>query len=145
MVELVHRMQLHDRVLVGSFTERVLRRFRARLAARSPADAGRLPTSCGVATTTVARFAPGGHRLQRLLRDAGAVYQVPHHHRGLLVVDEGFVRRAHAGGRHVHVWTVDDRAEMEHLLDLGVDGLITDRPDVLREVLLARGLWEGTT
>jgi len=144
MVELVHRMRLQDRVLVGSFTERVLRRFRARIADRSN-GAARLPTSCGVATATVAKFVPGGQVLQRLLRDPGAVYQVPHHHRGVRIVDAAFVRRTHASGRHVHVWTVDDRAEMEHLLDLGVDGLITDRTDVLREVLVARGLWEGTT
>jgi glycerophosphoryl diester phosphodiesterase len=64
---------------------------------------------------------------------------------GLTVVNERFVQRAHASGRPVHVWTVDDPAEMRHLLDLGVDGLMTDRTDVLRDVLVSRGQWMGAT
>jgi glycerophosphoryl diester phosphodiesterase len=43
----------------------------------------------------------------------------------------------------VHVWTIDDRDEIEEMLDLGVDGIFTDRTDVLRDVLVERGLWEG--
>jgi glycerophosphoryl diester phosphodiesterase len=68
---------------------------------------------------------------------------VPHRRGRLTVVTAAFVARAHAAGRPVHVWTVDDAAEMHHLLDLGVDGIMTDRTDVLREVLQQRGQWMG--
>ncbi len=136
MVDLVERMGLADRVCVGSFTESVIRRFRARCGRR-------VATSCGVLATTALVLPLGGHRLSPLARDRGAVFQVPHRRRGIRVVDAAFVRHAHQLGRQVHVWTVDERDEMDQLIDLGVDGLITDRTDVLREVLLARGLWEG--
>ena len=59
------------------------------------------------------------------------------------MVDEAFLRTAHASGREVHVWTVNDPSEMVELLDLGVDGLLSDRPDLLREVLRGRGEWHG--
>jgi glycerophosphoryl diester phosphodiesterase len=136
MADLLRRTGACERVCVGSFSEPVLRRFRA-------AAGGSVLTGCGVATAAVLAFAPAGRLLSRLLRDRGAVLQVPHHHRGLRVVDRGLVDRAHADGRHVHVWTVNDRAEMGHLLDLGVDGVISDRIDVLRDVLVERGQWEG--
>uniref|UniRef100_UPI0039B82810 glycerophosphodiester phosphodiesterase family protein n=1 Tax=Albidovulum sp. TaxID=1872424 RepID=UPI0039B82810 len=65
--------------------------------------------------------------------------QVPVRHRGLPVVTPGFVRAAHAAGVQVHVWTVDEPAEMARLLDLGVDGIMSDRPTLLAEVLGRRG------
>ena len=52
-----------------------------------------------------------------------------------------FLRRAHERGLQVHAWTVNDRGLMEALLDLGVDGIITDETAALREVLAARGQW----
>ncbi|MEY2476860.1 MAG: glycerophosphoryl diester phosphodiesterase [Actinomycetota bacterium] len=65
--------------------------------------------------------------------------QVPPDYDGTVIVDERFVRRAHEAGLAVHVWTIDDPAEMERLLGVGVDGIMTDRPSVLAEVLTRTG------
>lgn len=61
--------------------------------------------------------------------------QVPIVFNGVQVVNEDFVSDAHANGLAVHVWTINDRAEMEWLIDIGVDGIMTDRPTLLEEVL----------
>jgi glycerophosphoryl diester phosphodiesterase len=63
---------------------------------------------------------------------------VPEVWQGTRVVWPEMVAAAHRHGLDVHVWTVDDRASMERLLALGVDGLMTDRPDLLAEVLAAK-------
>ena len=73
----------------------------------------------------------------------GDLAQLPRRLGPLTVVDAALVRRAHSTGREVHVWTVDDPAEMAELLDLGVDGLLSDRPDLLRGLLRERGQWPG--
>ncbi len=67
--------------------------------------------------------------------------QVPVAQSGITVVDRRTVDAAHERGLQVHVWTVNDPAEMRHLLDLGVDGLVSDRADLLRDVLVERGDW----
>ena len=67
--------------------------------------------------------------------------QVPVRFGLIPVTTAGFVQAAHRAGIEVHVWTVDHAAEMHRLLDLGVDGIMTDRPDTLREVLTGRGQW----
>ena len=141
LVDLIVGMGVQDRICVASFTERVVRAFRVRARARSPVP---VATACGTAAAVAVAFAPLGRRLPDLLRDTGVAFQVPHRFRGKVgVVDARFVERAHASGRQVHVWTIDDREEIELMLDLGVDGIFTDRTDVLREVLVERGLWEG--
>ena len=66
--------------------------------------------------------------------------QVPINFNGIEVVTEDFVADAHANGFAVHVWTINDRAEMEWLIDIGVDGIMTDRPTLLEEVLTAKGV-----
>ena len=65
--------------------------------------------------------------------------QVPPDYDGTVIVDGRFVERAHDAGLAVHVWTIDDAAEMERLLGLGVDGIMTDRPSVLADVLRTAG------
>lgn len=66
--------------------------------------------------------------------------QVPMVFEGVTVVTEDFVADAHANDLAVHVWTINTRAEMEFLLDIGVDGIMTDRPTLLEQVLAERGL-----
>ncbi len=126
-----------DRVCVASFSDRRLARFR-RLAG------DRVATAAGPRETAALRFAPA--RLSRMARWPAAVLQVPEVHRvgpvPVRLVTPGFVEAAHRLGKQVHVWTVDDPHDMERLLDLGVDGLITDRIDVLTQVLVTRGQWD---
>jgi len=77
------------------------------------------------------------------LQPAGSDWaaQVPSGPSWLRLVTPRFIASAHARGIAVHVWTINDRAEMSRLLDLGVDGIMTDRADTLRDVLLERGQW----
>lgn len=137
LADLVRRTASHDRVCVGSFSDARVAAFR-RLVDRPVA------TVCGPRSVAGLRFAPTG-TLARRLRGPGEALQVPHRLGPLGVVTAGLVHRAHGAGRPVHVWTVDDPDEMHALLDLGVDGLMTDRTDVLREVLVTRGQWMGDT
>ena len=73
-----------------------------------------------------------------------AALQVPARFGSIVVVDEQFVEAAHASGLAVHVWTIDDPDEMEHLVTLGVDGIVSDKPTVLSGVLGRLGAnWEA--
>ncbi len=56
-------------------------------------------------------------------------------------MDHALVERAHELGLQVHVWTIDDEAEMRRLVEIGVDGIMTDEPVLLRTVLSDLGLW----
>jgi glycerophosphoryl diester phosphodiesterase len=120
------------RVCVGSFSEPRLTRIRAELGPE-------LCTALGPRAT--ARLRGGSFGLPGAGHLEGGCAQVPHRVRGVPLVDERFVAKAHAVGLQVHVWTIDDPAEMHELLDLGVDGIMTDRPAVLKEVLASRGAW----
>ncbi|MDQ6642269.1 MAG: glycerophosphodiester phosphodiesterase [Actinomycetota bacterium] len=139
LAALIDRFGAHDRVCIGSFSPSRMATFR-RL------TQGRVATSAVPTEVAAFRLTPTVV-VRRLVRPAGhggpAALQVPHRRGRLNVVTPALVRRAHAGGLHVHVWTVDDPAEMHALLDLGVDGLITDRTDLLRDVLVARGQWRA--
>lgn len=122
-----------DRCLLASFQHRTLRRVRAL--------APEIATSMSPPEVATLRLG-AVRRVRRSAAAGGAVAaQVPERRGRLRVVDAGFVRRAHALGLQVHVWTVDDPEDMHRLLDLGVDGLVSDRIDVLKDVLVSRGQW----
>jgi glycerophosphoryl diester phosphodiesterase len=67
--------------------------------------------------------------------------QVPFKQGPLTITDKKFVDEAHDSGLHVHVWTIDNPHEMNELFDLGVDGIMTDKPQVLKDVMISRGIW----
>ncbi len=127
-----------DRVLIGSFSARRMETFRRR-------TRGRVATSAHPLEVAVFVLCPSG-RLARLLTLGRPVaLQIPHRSGPLTVASRRLVRRAHAAGVQVHVWTIDDPIEMNTLLDRGVDGIMTDRTDILRDVLRARGQWNGSS
>lgn len=117
--------------LVGSFHTDALARFRA-------LGEGRIATSASADETRnfLLRVLFRQTRRMRPLYDA---LQVPEVYKGIRVVSPTSLRLAHELDLDIHVWTVDDRATMERLLDWDVDGLMSDRPDILAEVYMARG------
>ncbi|MFC4785097.1 glycerophosphodiester phosphodiesterase [Nocardioides sp. MAHUQ-72] len=129
---------LWERVLVGSFSPRRLRAFRE-------LTDGRVPTSAHPLEVIAFRALPSGRLADLVTRGRVAALQVPHRRRRVTIATPGLVRRAHAAGKHVHVWTIDDPDEMRVLLDRGVDGLMSDRTDILKAVLLERDLWRERT
>jgi glycerophosphoryl diester phosphodiesterase len=132
LIELIDRLGLHDRLIVGSFSDRRLDEFRA-------LAGDRVATSTGAALSRSWVFAS---RMGRGVRCDAVALQLPRRSRGLRVVDSRLVAAAHDRGLQVHVWTVNHPGEMTELLDLGVDGIITDRPDLLKEVMIERGTWD---
>ena len=135
LADLLDRTGSHDRVCVGSFSQRRLDAFRrasrGRVATSASAGGGRAVPRAALGAGRPARSPADGSRRCRCRTDAGGS-------RSSRLRSYAAPTRA---GAHVHVWTVDEPAEMDELLDLGVDGLITDRTDVLKQVLMRRGQW----
>ncbi len=131
----LHRHRAVDRVNIGAFSDGRLARIRSLVGAELCTAAG--PRE--VARLAAASRVPVARR--RRATAAFGCLQVPVRYRNVTLVTAAFVDAAHAVGAQVHVWTIDEPAEMHRLLDLGVDGLLTDRPSVLRDVLEARGAW----
>jgi glycerophosphoryl diester phosphodiesterase len=134
LAEELARLEVQDSVIVASFHDRAIEAFRA--AAPGVATSG--------ATVETALF------YFSLREDSGPVvppvqaFQVPAMYEGMVVVDERFVEAAHAADVAVHVWTVNEVDEMARLLDLGVDGIVSDTPTTLGALLRERECaWNG--
>ncbi|MEO9246961.1 glycerophosphodiester phosphodiesterase family protein [Citricoccus nitrophenolicus] len=133
---IIHRHDAWDRVLVASFHDSRRRRFTRAAGRRIAMSGGWLAIAALVvaAPLGLARFV--GRRLAHV-----NCVQVPVKQGPIPVVTKTFVSRCQAAGLQVHVWVVDDPAEMERLLALGVDGLMTDDAEALASVMEARGHW----
>jgi glycerophosphoryl diester phosphodiesterase len=132
LLELIGRTNAWDRICVGSFAE-------ARVVRAQRLAGPRLATSYGIRGVLGLRLRSWG--IPAALRRSAVAAQVPEAQWGIQVVDHRFLRTAHARGLQVHVWTVNDPARMHRLLDLGVDGIMTDHIDTLRKVMEDRGIW----
>ena len=127
LVSALHRTNALDRVMIGSFSDARLRTLRSLVG-------DELCTSLGPRSVATLRYG-------RPRRSPHHAAQIPVKQGPLTVTVPALIDRAHRLGLAVHVWTIDEPAEMHRLLDMGVDGIMTDKPGVLREVLESRGLW----
>ena len=134
LVDALRRHDAVERVCVCSFSDRRTRQVRDRIGDSLCVGAG--PRGIARLLAASARLpAPGP-------LDYHAA-QVPVRSKGLTLVRPGVLAAAHRHGIAVHVWTIDEPAEMRRLLEMGVDGIMTDRPAVLREVMIERGHWRA--
>jgi glycerophosphoryl diester phosphodiesterase len=133
LIDLIERTGTVDRVCIGAFSDRRLSRIRAAL---GPAVCTSMGPRQVARLVAAARGLPGG-------TFSAACVQVPVKRGPVPLVNERFVAAAHERDLQVHVWTVNHADEMHRLLDMGVDGIMTDRADTLKTVLLGRGEWVG--
>ena len=126
--EVIKSAGREDTTLIGSFIDHRAARFRR-------ISLGRVATAAGP-SAVLAMWAAS--RRGRSIRHPAAAYQVPFDNPWLRI-DAAYVDAIHRAGAHIHCWTVNEAADMRRLLEVGVDGIVTDRPDVLNEVLASRG------
>jgi glycerophosphoryl diester phosphodiesterase len=138
LATMVHRRRAWDRVCVASFSAASVYRLRRELGPR-------VATALSWAEAAALKWAPSRGLRGWLLRSAQAAQVPPRHRYGVEVLTPAFVERAHELGKVVHAWTINDAAEMHRVLDLGVDGVFSDRLDIAREVFVERGLWRAAT
>ena len=130
LAEVIRRTAAVDRVCIGAFSDERLERVRSLLPG--------VCTSLGPIGTLHLGQASQGQDVGDLPAPCA---QVPTHFGETEIVTAAFVEEAHRRRMQVHVWTIDDAEEMHRLLDLGVDGIMTDRNAVLKDVLVGRDLW----
>ncbi len=139
VAEVIKKMGREDEVLVGSFSDRRIERFRR-------VTKGRVATSAGP-RESAAMFAAS--RIGRSFSRRADAYQLPYDNSQLpykvpgIGVDQRLVDAVHAADTQLHVWTVNEAQDMVKFLDMGVDGIVTDRPDILNEVMEERARAEG--
>lgn len=139
LVDVLVEVGALERTLVASFSEARLAHLRRK---GIPALNTSLGTSAVVRLVAAAQCASDASRWNVPGPKQGVrAVQVPMRRGPIRVVDKRFVATAHRAGLAVHVWTVNEPEDMVRLIDLGVDGIVTDRPGLARVILQERGLW----
>ncbi|MFI0356158.1 glycerophosphodiester phosphodiesterase [Actinomadura sp. 9N407] len=141
LARVLHRTRAWDRICITSFSTRRLAQMRARLPLYTDKDVCMALGPRGVMALRAKSYGGPTAKLVRLAATGVACAQVPYGLGRLPFVTEAFIAQAHALGLQVHAWTVNDPAQMERLLDLDIDGIMTDELETLRHTMTSRGLW----
>ncbi|MDJ0923689.1 MAG: glycerophosphodiester phosphodiesterase [Acidimicrobiia bacterium] len=128
VADVIKRHRREETTLIASFVDRRIAKFRR-------ITRGAVAVSSGP-SAAAAMYAAS--RLGRSVRRRVAAYQLPFDYKSY-PIDRKLVDAIHRSGSHIHLWTVNEAADMHRLLDLGVDGIVSDRPDLLNEVMRERG------
>lgn len=139
---LIERLGAANRICIASFSALRLKSLRTRLGATA---ASSLTPPEVAALMVAARLGPLARLANVALPSSAQCVQIPISQNRIPITTSNLVQAAHERGLQVHVWTIDDAELMHFLFDMGVDGIVTDRPTVLREVLRARGSWDEVT
>ena len=131
LIDIIEKFDAIHRVCIGSFSDKRVAKLRKALG----------PDLCTALGPNAVRRLVVGSRGLPVGRFNQPCAQVPPQRGSVTIVSKRFLDAAHRRGIAVHVWTIDDDMEMERLLDLGVDGIMTDHPAMLRAVLERRGQW----
>jgi glycerophosphoryl diester phosphodiesterase len=139
LIRLLRDARVAERLCIGSFSDRRVAEIRREIGTAAC-------TALAPWEITALRLGSWGLRplLERLRRRPGRCVQIPVRGNGVTLVEPRLIAAAHELNLPVHVWTINDGIEMSRLLDLGVDGLFSDVPGALRDVLASRGEWHGT-
>lgn len=144
LAAVLHRTRAWQRVCITSFSTRRLAQMRARLPLLTDRRVCTALGPRGVMALRARSYGGPAAKLVRLAATGVACAQVPYGLGRMPFVTEAFLQQAHELGLQVHAWTVNNPAEMRRLLDLGIDGIMTDELTTLRQVMTARGLWPRT-
>jgi glycerophosphoryl diester phosphodiesterase len=124
--DLIRQYDMSDKVLVPSFSDQAISEFRA-----ACPEVATAASSDEVRSFVIANFLLATH----ILSPAYQAFQVPESSGSIPVVIPHFVNSAHDHNLQVHIWTINEEVDMRRFIEMGVDGIMTDRPDILLELL----------
>jgi len=132
LIKVLSKTNSIHRVCIGSFSDSRIRRIVENMGEELCTGMG----PSGVTKIQLRRFT-GSKRIPQ-----GDCVQVPMSVKGIPLITPQFVRRVHRLGKVVHAWTINTKEDIEMLLDYGVDGIMTDKLEILKNVYTQRGIWD---